>query len=136
MNLNGEYVEKMKCGAELHVSKSDWYLRFYFPGPDLRHNGEFLTIPGNQMLDFISAYKSNFATYLKLKESIPANGSFTQNGMMGMKININGYFNGVCIKSYHLPINTQDKLNEILTEFQEVIIKSKKILTLLNNSTI
>lgn len=44
--MNGEYSEKLKSGGDLIVSSKSWYIRYYFPGPDLRYNGTFVNVPG------------------------------------------------------------------------------------------
>ena len=38
----GQYQEGLKSGGQLIVTERDWYIEYYFPGPDLRYNGTFL----------------------------------------------------------------------------------------------
>lgn len=58
------YIEPLSSGGELIVTADEWFVQFYFSGPDLRHNGQFVTIPSEKIDTYIEAFKENF---LKLK---------------------------------------------------------------------
>lgn len=42
-----KYTEALASGGELNVTENGWYIKYYFNGPDLRYNGEFVTMQGN-----------------------------------------------------------------------------------------
>ena len=48
-----KYTEALASGGELNVTENGWYIKYYFNGPDLRYNGEFVTMQGNYV-DIIS----------------------------------------------------------------------------------
>lgn len=39
-----KYIEALASGGELNVTENGWYIQYYFNGPDLRYNDEFVTI--------------------------------------------------------------------------------------------
>ncbi|MFA5816261.1 MAG: hypothetical protein WC865_11625 [Bacteroidales bacterium] len=99
----GIYEEPLPCGGKLKVSKTSWKISYYFQGPDFIYNGTFVSVPGNSIGQYISAFKENWAEYEQLKASIPKGGEFTKNGKMGMSIRIGSFALGVCIQIYHMP---------------------------------
>lgn len=115
--MNGQYSEKMKTGGELIVTANDWYIQYYFSGPDLRYNGTFVRLPGKEIDEYINAYRNNFKKYLEIKKNIPDSGKFETSGEKGMTIRL-GIWEGVCIDYYHMPINTKEKIEEIITDYQ------------------
>ena len=130
--MNGEYSEKLKSGGELIVSSNGWRIRYYFPGPDLRYNGTFVSINGSEIDEYISAWKENFEKYLQLKKTIPAGGRFETSGEKGMSIRL-GWAEGVCLRSYHMPISTSAKLNEVIKDYTEAKVHASKIQALLRS---
>lgn len=126
----GQYSEKLCSGGELVVNSESWYIEYYFSGPDLRYNGTFVRINGNEIDQYIQAWKNNYKKYLVLKETIPENGEFNMCGEMGMSIRI-GWAEGVCLDFYHMPINSEEKLNQVISDYEytkERAIKLQKIL--------
>ncbi len=123
--MNGEYKEKLLSGGELSVTKNSWSIKYYFSGPDLRYNGTFVTVPGEKINDYIEAWRNNFKKYILLKASIPSGGKFETNGEMGMSIRV-GWGEGVCLKAYHMPINTEDKLRQVTEDYS--IAKERAII--------
>ena len=66
-------------------------------------------------------------------KTIPAGGIFETNGLMGMSIRI-GWAEGVCLKSYHMPINSETKLNQVIKDYnyaKERALKLQEMLRLL-----
>jgi len=116
--LQGTYTEKLKTGGKINISKNGWYIEYYFPGPDLRYNGTLVHIDGKQIDAYITAWKENYEQYLSLKDNIPKDGKFETSGKMNMTIRIGGYAEGVCLKSYHMPVNSKNKLEEVITDYQ------------------
>ena len=52
----GEYREPLLSGGELIVTDSSWCIKYYFPGPDLRYNGTFVTIDASKVDEYIAAW--------------------------------------------------------------------------------
>lgn len=130
--LSGEYKEKLTSGGELSVTAKGWSIKYYFAGPDRRYNGTFVTIPGNDIDKYIAAWKNNFKKYLELKKAIPAGGKFDTAAEMGMCIRI-GFSEGVCLKSYHMPIRTEEKLNQVVSDYSFAKKRAQQIQCLLQS---
>lgn len=124
--LKGEYSENLSHGGKLKVTITSWHIYYYFPGPDGRYSGTSVIIYDKEIDLFISAWKNNFNKYRQLKEVIPQGGNSEYPGKMGMSIRF-GFCEGVCIKSYHLPIKTQKELDSIISEYTDVKLKALQI---------
>lgn len=129
--MAGTYSEKLKTGGELIVTSTNWSIRYYFSGPDLRYNGTFVTLEGRDINKYIDAWANNFDKYLKLKETVLTGGNFETAGSMNMTIRI-GFVEGVCIRSYHMPVRTHEKIIEIITDYEYARDKASKISVMLN----
>ena len=129
----GEYTEPLTTGGNLIVTEKDWGIRYYFPGPDLRYNGTFKYISSKNIDTYISAWKNNFATYLKLKSELQIEGTYEKIGEAGMKISIGGYQDGVCIDSWHMNIRTQKKIDNIVKDYEQAKVKAASIQKLLRS---
>ena len=123
----GTYEENLPCSGKLKVTRLTWEIQYYFPGPDLRHNGTFVTVSGNSIDHYISAFKDNWIEYEHLKSTIPAGGEFTKKGKMGMNIRIGAYHQGVCIKDYHMPICTKHRVESIIDGYLYAKEKAQQI---------
>ena len=126
----GSYIEKLKSGGELIVSVNSWYIKYYFSGPDLRYNGTFVEINGNEIDNYIQAWKNNFEKYLALKETISIGEEFNTMGYMGMSIRI-GFAEGVCLKSYHMPIKSRQKLEQVILDYLYAKERAKQLQSIL-----
>ncbi len=133
--MDGEYKEKLPFGqGDLIVTKNNYYIQFYFPGPDLRYNGTFVKILANEMDSYINAYKNNWEKYQELKEIKSKLGNeFSVTGELGMKITIGGWIDGICINSYHLPINSERKVTNIIESFIWAKSKGPEIMNFLKS---
>lgn len=109
----GTYEEPLPCGGKLKVSQAAWEISYYFPGPDMRHNGTSVSVSGNSVEQYISAFNDNWAEYEQLKASIPKGGEFSKNGKMGMSIRIGNFAQGVCIRACHMPISSAQQLERV-----------------------
>ncbi|KZE67962.1 hypothetical protein AWM68_17470 [Fictibacillus phosphorivorans] len=119
--MNGVYTEKLPnySQGKLEVTKDSWYIEFYFKGPDFRYNGTFVKICEFEIQKYINAFIFNFKKYLELKSQIPAGTTYEIKGELNMEIRIGGPFReGVCIKSYHLPISSKEDLYKIVYDLQ------------------
>lgn len=130
--MNGQYSEKLPSGGELVVTTSGWHIKYYFPGPDLRYNGDFVTINGKEIDKYIAAWQHNYEKYLQLKETIPKNGKFDTAGEMGMSIRI-GWCEGVCLRSYHMPISSRSKLEQVIHDYEQAKARAEKLQMLLQS---
>lgn len=52
---------------------------------------------------------------------------------MGMSIRF-GFAEGVCLTSYHMPIRTKDKLQEVIKDYENAKLKVVQIQQFLNGS--
>jgi hypothetical protein len=125
----GTFESTLPCGGTLRIFKSNWEIRYYFPGPDRRYNGTFVTIPGNLIEQYIAAYEDNWEEYQQLKRTIPAGGEFSKPAKMGMSIRIGGFFQGVCLKSYHMPVASRGHLDRILDGYREATRRVNEVQT-------
>lgn len=129
----GEYREKLKSGGELIVNQNDWYISYYFPGPDMRYNGTWKRISSKEIDEYIIAWEKNFATYLALKNELKLDGTFEKQGKAGMKISIGGYRDGVCIDGWHMNVRDQSKIEEIVCDYKTAKQKAIKIQEMLKS---
>jgi hypothetical protein len=123
----GTYEERLPCGGSLKVSKGSWEICYYFPGPDLRHSGTFVSMPSSTIDQYISAYNDNWVEYEQLKASIPKGGEFTKNGKMGMTIRIGNFHQGVCLQSYHMPISSVQQLEKVIDGYRYAAQRAPQI---------
>ena len=126
-SISGTYEESLPSGGKLKIFKNSYEIHYYFPGPDMRHTGTLLTIPKELIEKYIDAFIKNWEEYEELRKSIPSGGEFVKNGLLNMQIRINGHFQGVCIKSYHMPISTKEKINEIIDDYRYAIIRANEV---------
>lgn len=127
----GEYRESLRTGGELVVNKNNWRIEYYFPGPDLRYNGTFLTIQGKDVDKYISAWRNNFNYYQSLKKTITLKGTFETNGEAGMTIRVGGWHDGVSISGYHMHINKQETIDHIVEDYYSAKQTAQRVQTLL-----
>ena len=116
----GEYIEELKSGGELIVNEKDWYIRYYFPGPDLRYNGTWKYIYSREIDNYILAWKNNFANYLRIKSQLNIGGSFEKIGEMNMKIAIGNYSEGVSFYGWRMCIRKQEDIDKIIEDYNKV----------------
>ncbi|MDN6321634.1 MAG: hypothetical protein ACTHZY_07520 [Halomonas sp.] len=129
----GTYEEPLPCGGKLKVTKTSWEISYYFSGPDMRYNGTFVSVPGGSIEKYISAFSENWKEYEQLKSSIPSDGEFSKLGKMGMDIRIGNFAQGVCIKSYHMPIDTRQQLEKVISGYRYAAQRAPKIQEFLAN---
>ena len=123
----GFYEETLSCGGKLKVKKESWEINYYFPGPDLRHNGVFVVVPEAHIESYISAFRDNWEDFEKLKSSIPIGGEFTKEGKMGMMLRIGKFAQGVCLRSYHMPINSKSYLESVINSYNYASKRAKAV---------
>lgn len=129
----GEYKEHLISGGDLVVTERDWYISYYFPGPDMRYNGTFFRINGKDVDKYIAAWINNFEKYKKLKNTLSLNGTYETTGEAGMKISIGGYRDGVCIDAWHMNIREQSKIDRIIADYKQCKVKAVTIQNMLKS---
>lgn len=133
LTLDGEYIEKLPTGGDLKISRYKWSINYYFSGPDARYNGTHKVIDGAEIHKYIDAWRKNFTKYQELKRVIPIGGNSDYPGEMGMSIRF-GFAEGVCLTSYHMPINTKDELEKVIMDYENAQAKAIKVQKILNGS--
>ena len=117
MSNAGAIREKLACGGTLEVTAQSFQIHYYFPGPDRRYNGTTVYVPGNSIELYIDAFNANWKEYEKLKLIIPKGSEFEKAGCMLMSIRIGGFCEGVCIRSYHMPIRSLSRMREVIDAY-------------------
>ena len=131
MNATGTYEEKLPCGGTLQVENTSWNIQYYFSGPDLRYNGTFITVQGTEVPKYIKAFEANWKEFQRLKTSVPKGGEFSTSGKAGMTIRVGKWDEGVCLQSYHMPINTQAQLDRVIQSYQYALRRAPQIIEFL-----
>jgi len=129
--MKGEYNEKLPCGGNLIVNDSSWKIEYHFLGSDMRYTDTMITIYGQNINDYILAWEENFEDYKTIKSVIPP-GDFCKIGKMGMNIRL-GFAEGVCLKSYHMPIKTEKELENVIKSYDYAQDRAQKIIKMLRN---
>ena len=86
-----------------------------------------MSVPGKSIQQYIDAYAENWSEYENLKASIPRGGEFSKDGKMGMSIRIGRFSDGVCLRSYHMPINSLKRLTEVLDGYRYAAKRAPEI---------
>jgi len=123
----GTYEELLPCGGKLKVTQISWEITYYFSGPDMRYNGTFVSVPAFAVENYISAFNENFLEYEQLKAAIPGGGDFAKPGKMGMEIRIGRLAQGVCLRSYHMPISSKQHLEKIISGYNYASLRAPQI---------
>ena len=124
----GHYEEKLQTGGTLKVSADNWYIEYYFPGPDLRYNGTFRQINGKEIDSYIVSLKDNFKKYLDMKNNFDGKSKLSIAADNGMSIQLGGtYGSGVYMFYYHKLISTQEDLHNVI---RDLIYAKKKAISI------
>lgn len=116
--MKGKYTEKLEIlNANLVITDSNYYISFYFPGPDLRFNGTFFSIYSHELDRYIIALRNNWLKYLELQRTLLL-GEFDIPGDMGMRIIRGQYFKGVSLYSRNFIISTENEMELVIKELQ------------------
>lgn len=93
----------------------------------MRYNGTFVSVSGNSIEQYISAFNENWKEYEQLKATIPKGGDFSKPGKQGMTIRIGNFAQGVCIRSYHMPISSAQQLEKIISGYRYAAQRAPQI---------
>lgn len=127
----GEYSEQMPFEATLKVTKRDWGIEYYFPGPDRRYNGEFKRVSGASVDSYIRAFRIAWDEYVQLKQTLPAGGEFAKSGPNGLHIRVGGSFSGVSLHSYRSMVRSAADLEQIVASYEVAKRRAAQIQSLL-----
>jgi hypothetical protein len=127
MAASGTYTEQLQCGGKLTVTQGSWSIEYYFPGPDLRYNGEFVRIPGSEVADYVVAFEENWAEYERLKTTVPVGGTLEKPGRKSMVIRVGGYWPGVSIRNHHMATTSRKQLEKVLGGYRYALKRAQEI---------
>lgn len=127
MSVSGTYEEELEGGGKLVVSASGWGIRYYFAGPDFRYKGEFVTVEGARIREYMEAFSENWVEYLRLKGTLPAGGEFQKLGKCGMTIRVGKFAQGVCLKSYHMCISSELDLRKVISAYEHASVRAQQV---------
>lgn len=97
-----------------------------------RYNGTFVDFPGAEVESYIVAFEENWREFQQLRATIPAGGEFQRPGKQGMPIRVGGYFEGVCLRSYHMPIRTEQELQRVVSGYRYALGRTSDVQALLH----
>ncbi len=129
------FPEYDRYRGELKASNLGWHIELYLPGPDMRYNGDRIIINPNDLTPYIQAYEENWKRYKELKAMKKEEKKITMKGKKNMTINAGGPFDGVCIRSYHLPIKTERKLKEFIETLKWAEKRGIEVMKAIKNKT-
>lgn len=130
---DGKFQETLPCGGKLTVFQEAWSIEYYFPGPDMRYNGEFFTIRGEELESYIENLIECFRKYEELVDAFGDGEEFVKHAPKGLTIRAGGYRRGVCVKSYHLCISTSERLETVIGGYRYAQARGPKIQSLLHS---
>ena len=133
MKNSGTYEESLPCGGKLKVTISDWEVMYYFSGPDFRHKGTFVHLPGSKLSSYIAAYTENWCEFEKLKSDLPPGGDFNKPGKGEMTIRVGRFAEGICIRSYHNPVSSRAALEKVIMGYRYAIERAPKVQSMLKS---
>ena len=125
--LSGKYSELLPCGGELQIWSHGWQIHYYFPGPDLRYNGTLVEIPGKDVEEYARSFEQNWEDYQRLRIVMAGVGNLERHGMCGMIIRVGGFADGVCLRGYHMPISTIERLRQVVDGFRCAIARAHDV---------
>lgn len=126
-----QYREGLSYGGELFVNPESWGIHYYFPGIDLRHNGESKNIAENEVSKYIQDWRTALAKAKELVKIIPAGGSY-RTSVGGIEISIGGgkYFLGY---NWRMKLSSEGEVEKLISEYEDCIKKADEIQSLLKN---
>ncbi len=109
------------------MTREGWGIRYYWPGPNRRYAGEFFLLEGPRVEAYLAAFQENWLVLESLKRSVPPGGEYTTAGKMGMTIRVGGPAEGVCLRGYHIPINSRDRLEIVVQGYRYAIQRAEQV---------
>jgi len=128
---SGVYAETLASGGELRVTAEDWSIQYYFPGPDLRYKGSFVT--GNKVSEYIDALRVNWIEYERMEALVPPGGSLEKPGAAGMTVRVGGYWPGVAIQHHHVIAHSKGQVEQVIQAYEYAIKRAFEVQELLRS---
>ena len=123
----GTYEESLEDGGTLRVRASGWSVNYYFPGPDRRYSGRFVSYKDSDIPQLIDAYEVAYLRYTSLKASAVPGGELTVSEPMGLTIRIGGYAERICMHSYRNPIRDEAGLARKLQAYKRALERGPQL---------
>ena len=129
--MDGTYKEKLPYKGELQITGSEWCI-MYLSQPLYRGDHDFwAVIQGQDIYEYIDAWRNNYNEFLKLKSQVPVGGQFSKRGEKDMIIEIGGkYFEGVKLPTGYVFVSTKEELESIISDYHYAIKRAAEILSL------
>jgi len=130
-----EYKESLESGGNLVATPEDWNIQYFFPGPDFRYNGKFVTITSFEVENCIKGFINNYKKYIELKQQFNDLNidELTMEGEAGMNICLGKYRSGVCIREKYLPNSDEKSLRQIIKDYAYCLDFGPKIVDFLKD---
>lgn len=126
--INGEYTEEfMRNYGTLRIGSTHAFIEFYFPGPDARYKGTFISIQENEIDKYINAYKNNWKTAEELQKKVLGTNTEFKCGEMDMNIIVSQNSIELCLSHYKLPIYSKEECDDIINHFNIAKYRIKEI---------
>lgn len=130
-----EYRTPLKSGGTLIIYTNSWEIQYYFPGPDRRYKGSFITINGKYIDNYINAWENNFNKFEELKKQHKfKNGQINLDGEAGMNIVVGGILEGVYLSNYRMCIKHYAGIQQIVNDYRKAKQIAEKIQKLFNTN--
>jgi hypothetical protein len=128
MSTPGTFQEDLGDGGTLRVYATAWEVQYYFPGPDRRYNGTFVTYKDSEIPKLIDAYQWAYLRYQALKKSVVKGAELTISGTMGLTIRVGGrYWEGVCMNGYQSCVRDEESLKRKLQAYQRALERGPQL---------
>ncbi|MBR4157190.1 MAG: hypothetical protein IKU01_10920 [Bacteroidales bacterium] len=126
--INGEYTEEfMDNYGTLRIGSTHAFIEFYFPGPDARYKGTFISIQENEIDKYINAYKNNWKTAEELRKKVLGTNTEFKCGEMDMNIIVSQNSIELCLSHYKLPIYSKEECDDIINHLNIAKHRIKEI---------
>ena len=121
--MNGMYIEALKTGGELVVTKDGWHISYSGLEPQ---NSEKIIIADRQVGEYINAWCNNYERFAKIKNALRAknlmgNRKYKEQAQKGMTISIGETpeYDGVWISSSpnRLIVHSESELNDVIVDY-------------------
>ena len=126
--INGEYTEEfMRNYGTLRIGSFHAFIEFYFPGPDARYKGTFISIQENEIDKYINAYKNNWKTAEELQKKVFGTNTEFKCGEMDMNIIVSQNSIELYLNHYNLPISSKKACDDMINHLNIAKYRIKEI---------